>query len=60
VNDLNDDLNEDIAFRAGKKQKKVNMEQLQQELIDTMQEIPKVRTLEKNGWVLVDFPSNFA
>lgn len=60
VNLLNDDLNEDIDFLQHKKKKHVNMEQLQKELMETMNEIPKVRELAKSGWVLVDFPSNFA
>jgi hypothetical protein len=43
-----------------KKKKKRTEEIVQKEIDDQQKELAKIKTIENNGWILIDFPSNFS
>jgi len=43
-----------------KKKKKRTVEIVQKEIEDQQKELSSIKTIENNGWILIDFPSNFS
>lgn len=42
-----------------KKSKKRTLEFVQKELRDCEAELEGIQNIDKNGWILIDFPTNF-
>lgn len=45
---------------VGKRKKKLDPAQIEAKIAEMHQEITKTHQVEKNGWILLDFPSTFA
>jgi adenylate kinase family enzyme len=43
-----------------KRKKKRTPEVLEKEVEETSRELERIKTLEPNGWILIDFPTNFS
>lgn len=43
-----------------KKKKKRTVEVVQKEIEEQSKELARIKTIENNGWILIDFPSNFS
>lgn len=42
-----------------KKRKKRTIEIVEKELADSEAELQSIQQIDKNGWILIDFPTNF-
>lgn len=45
---------------AIKRKKKRTMEVVQKEIHTCQEEMAALKSVEKNGWILIDFPTNFS
>ena len=43
-----------------KKKKKRTVEFVEKEIQDKERELEQIKVIENNGWILVDFPTNFS
>jgi hypothetical protein len=43
-----------------KKKKKRTVEVVQKEIQEQTKELNRIKTIENNGWILIDFPTNFS